>query len=93
MFEEGLRPNPDQIVMDYGGVKPEGNQIVSCAGLADPWHPACQLSTYKDTEPVNFIEAQDASHCKDMDAPTDDDSDELKNARASVLSYLTEWLS
>ncbi|KAH3761560.1 seminal fluid protein [Pelomyxa schiedti] len=93
LFGPGFYPDTEQIITDYGGLHPESDQIVSCAGLADPWHPACQLSTYKDTEPVYFIQGHDASHCKDMDAPSDKDSPEMTEARAGVQYWLDTWLN
>eukprot|EP01105_Mastigella_eilhardi_P006445 TRINITY_DN18012_c0_g1_i1.p2 TRINITY_DN18012_c0_g1~~TRINITY_DN18012_c0_g1_i1.p2 ORF type:complete len:485 (+),score=148.05 TRINITY_DN18012_c0_g1_i1:25-1455(+) len=92
MFEKDMAPIVQNKITTYGGLKPESSKIVSCAGLADPWHPACQLSTYKSDEPVIYIEAHDASHCKDMSAPSSADSDEMKNARKTVEHYLDEWL-
>lgn len=92
MFPGGFRPNTARVLYNYGGLKPEGSKIVSIAGIADPWHPVCQLDTYKADEPVYFITGHDASHCKDMGAPSSTDSAELKEARKVVMKFLDEWL-
>eukprot|EP01107_Rhizomastix_libera_P014273 TRINITY_DN439_c0_g1_i1.p1 TRINITY_DN439_c0_g1~~TRINITY_DN439_c0_g1_i1.p1 ORF type:complete len:481 (+),score=118.16 TRINITY_DN439_c0_g1_i1:1-1443(+) len=92
-FARGLRPNTDRVIYNYGGMKPEGSQILSCSGLADPWHSVCQSSTYRASEPVFFIDAHDASHCKDMSAPKDSDSQQLKEARNFITKNLDTWLT
>jgi len=92
MFKKGLRPNTDRVKYNYGALRPEGSNIVSIAGIADPWHPVCQLTTYKESEPVFYITGHDASHCSDMGVPSADDSPELVAGRAFVMKYLDEWL-
>ncbi|XP_028171443.1 putative serine protease K12H4.7 [Ostrinia nubilalis] len=76
---------------EYGGLDLSIARIAYVHGSVDPWH-ALGMTKYTDSAaPVVYIRG--AAHCANMYPPADSDSEELKQAREAILSYLGNWVS
>jgi len=72
----------------------KGTKIVYTYGMEDPWQWAGNLeSDYSSERPVLKINCTDCAHCVDLYTPKASDSEELKQARQLVQTYLSIWLN
>jgi len=77
---------------NYGGKNLKVTRVIFINGSIDPWH-ALGLTNQNDTSSDNVVIFIDGTaHCANMYPASENDSQELKDARATILKTLTEWL-
>jgi len=77
----------------YGGAYAyNGTNVVFANGSEDPWHA---LSVYNPLNPdsVTSVLIDGTSHCYDMYADADTDTDALTAGRAQIKAVLDSWLA
>jgi hypothetical protein len=79
----------------YGGLDIDATNVIFPSGSIDPWH-ALGITEYmdsmeQDSEIPLFIVG--TSHCADLPTPAPYDPPSLTEARASIATAVTGWLS
>ena len=76
--------------IEYGGFKPNVDNVVFVHGSIDPWHSMGVLEDLHETAPAIYING--TSHCKDMLDDSEYDSEELIAARVRIGELVKEWV-
>ncbi|CAH0768295.1 unnamed protein product [Bemisia tabaci] len=75
----------------YGALSLIVDHVVFVHGTVDPWHA---LGMMKKSYPgAKVIVIKGTAHCANMYAPSENDSQELKQARVEISEVLGSWLS
>lgn len=79
----------------YGGLDIDATNVIFPSGSIDPWHALGvtqdMTSMPQDSEIPLFIVG--TSHCADLPTPTPYDPQSLTDARVSIASAVSGWLS
>lgn len=79
----------------YGGLEIDATNVIFPSGSIDPWHAlgitAEMQSLEQESEIPLFIVG--TSHCADLPTPAPYDPPSLTEARASIASAVSGWLS
>ncbi|XP_026315671.1 putative serine protease K12H4.7 [Hyposmocoma kahamanoa] len=74
----------------YGGRQPNITKVVFVNGDVDPWHSLSVLKDLSDEAPAILI--PNSSHCKVLHRDTEQDSNEMREARKKVKSLIKSWI-
>lgn len=74
----------------YGGLTPNVSHVVFTNGDMDPWHRLAVLQDLSADAPAIYITG--SSHCHDLANPSDDDKENLREARKIIKSLMKLWI-
>ncbi|KAJ0183898.1 hypothetical protein K1T71_000321 [Dendrolimus kikuchii] len=75
----------------YGQLDIAVSRVVFVHGSVDPWHALGVTSTKDDDSPAIFIHG--TAHCANMYPPSENDLEELTEARVEIEQYLAKWIT
>ncbi|XP_065205171.1 putative serine protease K12H4.7 [Planococcus citri] len=76
----------------YGELKINVGNIVFVHGSVDPWHALGITHVQDEDAPYETIFIKGTAHCADMYPSSDEDTQELKEARSKIQTILQSWL-
>lgn len=86
--------NQSDIMRRYGGTFPKVSNIYYVNGKDDPWSALSINQMDEDHSQARFVRyITGGSHCSEMSAESETDSDDLKAARKQVKNQMIEWMT
>ena len=87
LVEEGVMASNTE----YGGLEISVSNVVFVHGSIDPWHAMGVLESRSESAPAILISG--AAHCANMYPDSDDDTQQLRDARRTVGQLIHKWIS
>ncbi|KAB0790982.1 hypothetical protein PPYR_05208 [Photinus pyralis] len=87
--ENILREGIARVTRRYGGRKPKVTRVVTIQGTHDPWKHLAHLEDYGPEAPVWVV---DGSHCSEINAQSEDDSEQVIAVREKVKRLISKWI-
>ena len=76
---------------EYGNLNITVSNVVFVHGSLDPWHALGITSSVSPSAPAILIEG--TAHCANLYPPSQDDPQQLTDARALVGKLIGQWIS
>lgn len=92
LFDNMTIGNIRSVSRRYGGTKPRSTYVVFTQGLDDPWSTV-GVESIDPSNSQHLLTIKGGSHCEDLSAESDQDSEDLKTVRAKVVEILSGWLN
>ena len=86
LVEEGVMASN----IEYGGLEVSVSNVVFVHGSIDPWHAMGVLESRSESTPAILISG--AAHCANMYPDSEEDCQELREARHKIGALIHQWI-